>query len=426
MRKSLLPILFIALLALISLSVQFVKWIEPQKPSTPELNQQLDSLQSYADHLQKQIDSFPSVITVSVQAGEGLFQVMQRAGLDNMAIISVINAIADSVELTKLKVGDRFDVATNSQNSQQITFFRYQENPSLAHVLIPNSKGKLQYHKHELPTQIIYRLHEGTLTAGGTLDGTLRAAAIPGQMVGVVNGVLRCKVSFRTHAQPGDRFRVLLKERIFQDSIWIEGHVLYAEYEGKTAGHHEAFRYEDPDPKSTFNAHYTASGEALVYAGLRYPLDRLHIVSNYGMRLHPVTGKRVMHAGVDYSSPVGAPVYAVAEGRVVVSGYDKYSGKKIAIKHKDKSSSWYLHLSKRSVKAGDYVHSRQVIGRVGATGRVTGPHLHFGFKKPNDKWMNPLSKRMIATPKLSGKRLNRLQQQVQEIQTLLQNTPVTH
>jgi murein DD-endopeptidase MepM/ murein hydrolase activator NlpD len=230
-----------------------------------------------------------------------------------------------------------------------------------------------------------------------------------------VTGVLMCKVNFSTQARVGDRFKLMLEETWFQDSVWIGGKVLFASYEGKLAGKNEAFRYEDPDPKSTFNAHYTESGEALIFSGMRYPLDRLHITSPFGWRIHPLKGVRDFHAGVDYGSPFGAAVYAVADGKVVVSGYDPYSGNKIAVQHADRSSSWYLHLSARGVRAGQMVNARQVIGRVGSTGRSTGPHLHFGFKQPNGAWTNPLIQRMIATPKLEGERLKRLRMQIAKI-----------
>ncbi|MEX1099186.1 MAG: M23 family metallopeptidase, partial [Bacteriovoracaceae bacterium] len=100
---------------------------------------------------------------------------------------------------------------------------------------------------------------------------------------------------------------------------------------------------------------------------------------------------------------------------------NKYAGNKIAIKHRDGSTSYYLHLKNRRVNKGDWVRSYQVIGSVGATGRVTGPHLHFGFRKPSGRWMNPMNKRMIATPKLKGKRFQRLQEQIAQTNGLMQD-----
>ena len=175
-------------------------------------------------------------------------------------------------------------------------------------------------------------------------------------------------------------------------------------------------------PKSTYNAHYTESGEALIFDGLRYPLDRLHITSPFGSRIHPITGQRKMHSGIDYGSPRGAPVYAVAKGKVVVSGFDNLSGNKIAIRHADNSTSYYMHLQSRGVGVGQQVTGGQVIGRVGSTGRSTGPHLHLGFKNAQGQWINPKSKTMIATPKLQGERLARLQKQVVAIREDIQKT----
>ncbi|MCF0221313.1 MAG: M23 family metallopeptidase, partial [Fibrobacter sp.] len=151
--------------------------------------------------------------------------------------------------------------------------------------------------------------------------------------------------------------------------------------------------------------------------------DRLHITSPFGSRIHPVTGQRKTHYGIDYGgNPVGTPVYSVAEGKVTVSGYDEYSGHKIAIRHRDNSESWYMHLSTRGVGVGASVSARQVIGRVGNTGRSTGPHLHLGFKNEKGVWINPASKTMIAAPKLMGERLARLKKEVAEIRQEIERT----
>ena len=137
--------------------------------------------------------------------------------------------------------------------------------------------------------------------------------------------VPKCEINFRTDAREGDRFEVLLQERYYGDE-WISGTVMYASYRGKRTGFYEAFRYTEDDPKSSYNAHYTPDGEALIHSGLRYPLDSLHIMSAYGMRVHPVTGRRQMHNGVDYRARPGTNVHAVAKGTVIVSSLGTVSG----------------------------------------------------------------------------------------------------
>jgi outer membrane murein-binding lipoprotein Lpp len=385
-----------------------------------DLKVRLDSLQRVEMKVNKNRANRYVLSRDSVQAGDGLFQVMARMGISESDRRQIVLGIQDSVELSNLRVGQSFDVA--QWENGRVAVFRYAPNPATIHLLFRNPKTmEFEYRRVEKPLTHRQSIFTGVLEEGSTLNGILLKAGIPARMAGIVGGVLQCKIAFK-NARSGDHFRVLLEENFYQDSIWISGTVRYAEFNGHIVGHHEAFRYEDSDPKSTFNAHYTESGEALIFDGLRYPLDRLHITSPFGMRIHPVTGKRTMHNGVDYGSPSGSPVYAVAPGTVVTSGYDEFSGNKIAIRHMDHSTSWYLHLSVRGVGVGSKVGARQIIGRVGTTGRSTGPHLHFGFTNAAGKWINPLSKTMIATPKLEGERLARLKLQVRKIREDLRLT----
>ena len=378
------------------------------------------SLQVKRDSLNVELDKVKSlpldwrIISDTVRAGEGPFHVFSRlketVKNGNADLGKVYLAMQDSVEF-KLRVGEKFYVAVDGDSIVQS--FRYAPNPITSHVVTRTDSGFV-YKLVEKPVMRRQTVYEGVLEENSTLNGILFKVGIPGRMVGIVSGVLQCKVAFPL-ARPGDRFRILLEDTYSMDSIWVSGKVVYAEFEGRNVGHHEAFRYEDPDPKSSYNAHYTESGDALVFDGLRYPLEHLRITSSFGSRVHPITGKVSVHYGVDYGAPSGTIVHAVAEGEVTVSGYDDLSGHKIAIRHRDNTTSWYMHLSARGVSVGSKVSPGQAIGRVGSTGRSTGPHLHYGFKNAQGAWINPLSKTMIATPKLSGERLARLKNQVVEI-----------
>lgn len=376
-----------------------------------ELRQELSSLESELSEVGEV--EVNEVLSDTVKPGEGLYQVLERLQVNFADRRSIVLSIQDSVELSNLRVGQTFHVARDLAGNVQV--FRYSPNPATVYLLFRNPESNaFAYRQVQKPLTKRQSVFEGTILAGGTLHGTLISVGIPSRMSGVVAGVLQCKIPF-SNVQAGDRFRIMLEESFFEDSVWISGRVVYAEFEGRFVGHHEAFLYEDPDPKSTYNAHYTESGEALIFDGLRYPLDRLHVTSPFGTRIHPISGKRKTHYGIDYGSPKGSPVYAVAKGTVVVSGFDPASGNKIAIRHADKSTSYYMHLNSRGVSVGQQVSGGQIIGRVGSTGQSTGPHLHLGFKNAQGNWINPKSKTMIATPKLQGERLARLKAQVEKI-----------
>ncbi|KMQ52666.1 Cell wall endopeptidase, family M23/M37 [Chitinispirillum alkaliphilum] len=412
--------------SLIVFSFVIFRFYNPSVDYSDQIETELSQVQEYLDSLYHEIEMVEKEIAYlhrtrhgSIRPGQGMFQALDDMGISNPMSLQIVNALRDTVELINLRAGEKFEILMDPDDSTKISSFSYSPNPAVVHRLEADSTDELMYVRIDHPTTIRYNLYQDTLKQGSSLDQALRGMGIPGPMVGVVNGVLLCKVPFRTHARAGDQFRILLKETFFQDSIRIDGKVLYAYYSGTRTGTHEAFRYEDFDPKSTFTAHYTEDGEALIHSGLRYPLDRLHISSPYGMRRHPITGRRTMHWGVDYRAPTGTPVYAVADGIVVKSRYNNINGNYIAIRHSDNYTSYYLHLHRRNVRTGQRVRVRQVIGTVGSTGRSTGPHLHFGFKRPNGRWMDPLTKRMIATPKLEGDRLARFQEQVVDIREIL-------
>ena len=274
------------------------------------------SLQVKRDSLNVELDKVKSlpldwrIISDTVRAGEGPFHVFSRlketVKNGNADLGKVYLAMQDSVEF-KLRVGEKFYVAVDGDSIVQS--FRYAPNPITSHVVTRTDSGFV-YKLVEKPVMRRQTVYEGVLEENSTLNGILFKVGIPGRMVGIVSGVLQCKVAFPL-ARPGDRFRILLEDTYSMDSIWVSGKVVYAEFEGRNVGHHEAFRYEDPDPKSSYNAHYTESGDALVFDGLRYPLEHLRITSSFGSRVHPITGKVSVHYGVDYGAPTGTIVCGV-------------------------------------------------------------------------------------------------------------------
>jgi murein DD-endopeptidase MepM/ murein hydrolase activator NlpD len=93
-----------------------------------------------------------------------------------------------------------------------------------------------------------------------------------------------------------------------------------------------------------------------------------------------VTGSRnSIHRGLDLKGDVGAPVYAMADGEVVLAHTMFYEGKMVVVDHGNQIFSYYQHLDSISVKTGDIVKAGDTVGGVGATGMVTGPHLHVAF-----------------------------------------------
>lgn len=121
------------------------------------------------------------------------------------------------------------------------------------------------------------------------------------------------------------------------------------------------------------------------------PLASMRITSPFGYRIHPISGGKKLHAGADLAGATGTKVMASASGKVTRASPFSGYGNCIDISHGGKVSTRYAHLSAIKVKVGDQVQQGQLIGLVGATGGVTGPHLHWEYRV-NDKPEDPMKR----------------------------------
>lgn len=101
------------------------------------------------------------------------------------------------------------------------------------------------------------------------------------------------------------------------------------------------------------------------------------LVSGFGVRVSPFTDTKVFHHGLDIDAPKGSPIKAAGGGKVVRCGFESRYGNLVVIDHGNGYRTVYAHLSERLVEEGDTVLRGDLIGKVGDTGRTTGPHLHY-------------------------------------------------
>jgi len=120
-----------------------------------------------------------------------------------------------------------------------------------------------------------------------------------------------------------------------------------------------------------------------------YPMKKaIEINSFYGFRNHPVHRMTIFHRGIDLRGKIGESAVTTGSGEIIDTGFRKDLGNFVKIRHCYGFESIYGHLSEISVKKGNYVKKGQIIGKVGATGIVTGPHLHYTLKK-NNQYIDP-------------------------------------
>jgi murein DD-endopeptidase MepM/ murein hydrolase activator NlpD len=125
-------------------------------------------------------------------------------------------------------------------------------------------------------------------------------------------------------------------------------------------------------------AHLDRLSRTLVAVPVRKPIvGEVETTSGFGVRVDPFLRAPAMHTGLDFRGGLGDPVRATAAGTVTQTGWNGGYGKMVEVDHGNGLSTRYAHLSSFEVKEGQTVRIGQVVGRVGSTGRSTGPHLHY-------------------------------------------------
>ena len=180
---------------------------------------------------------------------------------------------------------------------------------------------------------------------------------------------------FQIQAQ--DSFIVYFEERYVGDKYVGIGKIHAASFthKGKILN---AFRFKENE---NYSDYFDEKGNNLRSAFLKSPIDFARVSSKFGNRKHPISGKWKKHKGTDYAAKTGTPIRVTANGTVTYASRKGGYGNCVIVKHNDKFTTLYAHLSKFKSGAGkgSYVKQGNIIGYVGSTGYATGPHLHYEF-----------------------------------------------
>jgi murein DD-endopeptidase MepM/ murein hydrolase activator NlpD len=227
------------------------------------------------------------------------------------------------------------------------------------------------------------------LVAGQVHSSLFAAVEAAGEDDDVAIGIAEVyawDVDFHTELQRGDAFRVVLEGLDLDGRPVRTGRILAAEL--ALSGKRLRAVYFDAEG---CRGYYAPDGTPLQKAFLRSPLRYTRISSGFTRaRVDPILGTLTPHLGIDYAAPLGTPVVASGDGRVVWAGWFGGFGETVRIRHPNGYETLYGHLSQILVGAGTHVVQGEVIGRVGSSGHSTGPHLDYRVLRDGTP-LNPLT-----------------------------------
>jgi hypothetical protein len=329
-----------------------------------------------------------------------LLLALGASGLPHTESQRVVRSLADVRNVDHFGQNDTFTIARDKA-SGRIVAYEIASSPVDVWQATEEEDGdaamKLVARKLELWTEPV-RVRKAILV-GSDLRTALADAGL-----GPVDEVLTMlDDALAGHAElsgirPGARIRIVAtQERI--DGVFVRWVSLDAvEYFPATPNAPSVRVYsfgESGGPKKR-HGWYDAKGKQPIHGGWRMPVPLARVVSRFDPhRMHPVLHVVMPHNGVDLAAPAGAPVYSTAAGVVTSVGFDGPCGNKVEIEHPHGTTSIYCHLSRFApgLRVGQHVEQRQLIAYVGQTGRVTGPHLHFGIRR-GDQFIDPMTLRL--------------------------------
>jgi murein DD-endopeptidase MepM/ murein hydrolase activator NlpD len=303
-----------------------------------------------------------------VKHGDSLAVLFKRAGFSAQTLHKLVNTNAETRKLTKIHPGEVLSFAKNAEG--ELTHLKYilSKTDTLLVSLDEEQKYQTAIHSKEIETV--------NQSAGGKIKSSFWTAGISAglserQIMNFAD-IFGWDIDFANDIRKDDTFSLVYETHYVDGELIGNGKIIAAEFINQ-GERFSAIRHTDGN-------FYTPEGRSMRKAFLRAPVNFKYISSNFNpRRKHPVTGRVSAHRGIDYAARVGTPVVSSGNGKVTKSGYNKLNGNYVFIQHGSQYVTKYLHLNKRMVKTGQKVKQGQKIGTVGATGRVTGAHLHYEF-----------------------------------------------
>ncbi len=364
------------------------------------------------------VEADPAWHDIRVHRGDSLSRIFDRVGLTPRQLFAVLNAGEQTDTLKRLMPGEllQFDIREG-----ELLALRYEMAPT---AILCVSREGADYVSTVKQLPVERRLAHQSAIIEDSLYSAAKKAGLPDGVILALAEIFGWDIDFVHDVRSGDSFSVLYEQEYVEGQKVRDGAVLAAAFvnQGTT---HRAVRFTAPDGRSNY---FTPEGRPMRKAFLRSPVDFRRISSRFQTeRYHPVLGVKRPHRGVDFAAPVGTPIKAAGDGRVVFRGWKNGYGNTVVIEHGGIYSTLYGHMSKfhSGVRAGGRVEQGQIIGYVGQTGLATGPHLHYEFRV-NGEHRDPLTVKLPGAKPIPASLMAEFNQHAEELLASLDSRGTSH
>ena len=338
-------------------------------------------------------------INHKVSKGETLNKILNNYQIPKSEIQKIIKILSKKNKVNNLKTNQIIKFTIDKSNNNKIKSFLFPISRTKRIQLTRDSVSE-NLKKREIVTNLSKKI---VFQEGNIFKSLYKTAIDLGMQANVIIEFARIygfQVDFQRDIRKGDSFQIMYE--VFEDEegkIFETGNVIFADL--ILRNQKNTFYYFD---KKSSAGHYDQNGKSVKKALMKTPINGARLSSSFGMRKHPIDGYNKLHKGTDFAAPLGTPIMASGDGKIIRAKWCGGGGNCIKIKHNSTYSTIYAHMSKFAVgiKNGIRVKQGQIIGYVGSTGKSTGPHLHYEVIK-NGKKINSQTLRLPSGKILTGK-----------------------
>ncbi len=344
----------------------------------------------------------------TIKRGETISDILDRYSFSPAEIHKLREDVKPVYDLAKVRAGNELKIFTSPDD--EVVCIEYALNAE-NYVCLEKNGGSYTAEIKKLPYVIQTEMIWGVID-----DNTINAISNEnegGQLAILLEEIFAWDIDFYADIRQGDSFKIIFEKKYLENEFVGYGDIIAAEFTNQ-GQLFRAFRYTYPD--SDRSDYFDFKGNSLRKEFLKSPISGARITSRFThSRLHPVRKVWRPHYGVDYAAPVGTPVRATAEGTVSYAGRDGANGRMVRIRHKNGYETFYLHLRQygKDIRKGVNVASGQIVGYVGASGEVTGPHLDYRIKH-RGRYINPLAYRFRPVEPLQKEFLESFQREAEQ------------
>jgi murein DD-endopeptidase MepM/ murein hydrolase activator NlpD len=363
-------------------------------------------------------------------AKKGFVATLSQVGLARTEIRRVVQAFDGVYPVERPHESDAFVLAKDRSKGTVVAFELISSPADVWQARLDDAQPNTdRLITRRLDLFVEHRQLARTLVVTADLGKAIAAAGMRPEIALAIDDALHA------HVDPG-AIRAGVRLRVAATEEWVEGsltrtYVDAVELVPKGGAPVRVYYYaRDPQEGASRRApapgFYDAKGKQPYRGQFRSPLALARVTSRFNPhRLHPVLKTVMPHRGVDFGASMGTPVYASAGGTVVSAANSGPCGNMVELDHGGGLHTAYCHLSAfaRGLHAGDHVEPRQLVGYVGRTGRVTGPHLHFAVKR-NGVFVDPLALKMDGVKVLPSSDRDAFARRRAELDAILDGVPL--